>query len=160
MQKQMYTYFIFCAVLLTSFIHADAQNIDSLLSIFKQADPQEKMYIHFDKNYYNPGETIWFKAYIFDGLERALTPRNFYAELVDEAGNVINHVTAPVGESSAAGSITLAPNFSKNLLYFKAYTYAMLNGDTNFLYVKPIKIITTIKSTKKKFNCKNGSGIG
>src|SRR5450432_1420304 len=126
MQKQMYTYFIFCAVLLSSFISVDAQNIDSLLGIFKQADPQEKIYIHFDKNYYNPGETIWFKAYIFDGLERALAPRNFYAELADEAGNVISLVTAPVGESSAAGSIVLAPNFSKNLVYFRAYTSAML----------------------------------
>src|SRR5450432_486805 len=113
MQKQMYTYFIFCAALLISFTGARAQNIDSLLSIFKQADPQEKVYIHFDKNYYNPGETIWFKAYIFDGIERAAGTRNFYAELVDEAGNLLNRFTAPVGESSAAGSIPLAPNFSK-----------------------------------------------
>ncbi|GAC1592797.1 MAG: hypothetical protein NVS3B8_06500 [Chitinophagaceae bacterium] len=150
MQKQMYTYFIFCAALLSSFISADAQNIDSLLGIFKQADPQEKIYIHFDKNYYNPGETIWFKAYIFDGLERAVGTKNFYAELVDEAGNVLNRFTSPVGESSAAGSIALAPNLSKNLLYFRAYTSAMLNGDTNFLYIKPIRILTGAKTIKSK----------
>jgi hypothetical protein len=150
MQKQMYTSFIFCAVLLSSFIPAAAQNIDSLLGVFKQADPQEKIYIHFDKNYYNPGETIWFKAYIFDGLERAAGPRNFYAELVDDAGNVISRVTAPVGESSAAGSIALAPNLTKDLLFFRAYTSAMLNGDTNFLYVKPIRVLTSVKTIKTK----------
>jgi hypothetical protein len=150
MQKQMYTYFIFCAVLLSSFLHAGAQNIDSLLGVFKQADPQQKLYIHFDKNYYNPGETIWFKAYIFDGLERAPNPKNFYAELTDEAGNVISRLTAPVAESSAAGSIMLAPNLSKNLLYFRAYTASMLNGDTNFLFVKPIRIVTNAKSIRNK----------
>ncbi|HTE13346.1 MAG TPA: hypothetical protein VK645_20345 [Chitinophagaceae bacterium] len=150
MQKQMYTYFIFSAVLLNSFISVHAQNIDSLLGIFKQADPQEKLYIHFDKNYYSPGETIWFKAYIFDGLERAAAPKNFYAELIDEAGNVLTRFTAPVGESSAAGSFGLAPNFSKSLIYFRAYTTAMLNGDTSFLYVKPIRILTSTKSIKNK----------
>src|SRR5450432_2450472 len=150
MQKQMYTYFIFCVVLLSSFLSTRAQNIDSLLGIFKQADPQEKIYIHFDKNYYNPGETIWFKAYIFDGLEHAASAKNFYAELTDEAGNVINRVTAPVGESSAAGSIVLSANLTKNLLYFRASTAAMLNGDTNFLYVKPIRILTSAKNIKNK----------
>jgi hypothetical protein len=150
MQKQMYTYFIFCVVLLGSFLNTGAQNIDSLLGIFKQADPQEKIYIHFDKNYYNPGETIWFKAYIFDGLEHAVSAKNFYAELTDEAGNVMSRVTAPVGESSAAGSIILSANLTKNLLYFRASTAAMLNGDTNFLYVKPIRILTSAKNIKIK----------
>ena len=150
MQRQMYTYFIFCAVLLSGFINAHAQNIDSLLGNFKQADPQEKIYIHFDKNYYSPGETIWFKAYIFDGLERAAASKNFYAELIDEGGNVLSRFTAPVGESSAAGNFGLAPTFSKSLIYFRAYTTAMLNGDTSFLYVKPIRILTTTKSLKPK----------
>src|ERR1700712_1696430 len=104
MYKQMYGYFIFCSVLLSGFMHANAQNIDSLLAIHKLTDPQEKIYVHFDKNYYNPGETIWFKAYIFDGLERAANPRNFYAELTDESGNVISRLTSPEGESSAAGN--------------------------------------------------------
>ena len=150
MQKQMYTYFIFCAVLLTGVKGVQAQNIDSLLGVFKQADPQEKLYVHFDKNYYNPGETIWFKAYIFDGLERAAAPKNFYAELTDENGAIISRLTAPVGESSAAGSFALAPNFSKSLIYFRAYTTAMLNGDTNFLYVKPIRVLTSTKAFKNK----------
>jgi len=150
MQKQMYTYFIFPVLLLCCCVNAGAQNIDSLLAVYRQADPQEKLYIHFDKNYYNPGETIWFKAYIFDGLERALGAKNFYAELADEAGNVISRVTAPVGESSAAGSITLAPGLTKNMVYFRAYTSAMLNGDTNFIFVKPIRIITAAKTVKSK----------
>ena len=76
--------------------------------------------------------------------------KNFYAELTDEAGNVISRVTAPVGEASAAGSIVLSPSLKKNLLYFRAYTSAMLNGDTNFIFVKPIRIITRSKTNKKK----------
>jgi hypothetical protein len=147
----MYTSFIFCFLLLNIFLAGHAQNIDSLLSLHRQADPQEKIYIHFDKSYYNPGETIWFKAYIFDGIERSLLTKNFYAELTDENGNVLKRLTAPVEESSAAGSFDLAANLSKNTLYFRAYTAAMLNGeDTSFFYIKPIHIITPVKTVKTK----------
>jgi hypothetical protein len=150
MQKQMYTYFICLSLILSACIPSYSQNIDSLLGIAKQADPQEKIYIHFDKNYYNPGETIWFKAYIFDGLERAQFSKNFYAELVDEGGAVLNRFTAPIGDASSAGSFDLPATFSKNVVYFRAYTVAMLNGDSNFVYVKGIPVITSTKATKPK----------
>lgn len=150
MRKQMYTSFIFCFFLFNGFLICRAQNIDSLLTLQRAADPQEKVYIHFDKNYYNPGETIWFKAYLFDGVERALVTKNFYAELIDETGNVLKHFTAPVAESSAAGSFDLAANISKSTLYFRAYTASMLSGDTSFLYMKPIHIIMAAKTLKPK----------
>ncbi|RYZ48707.1 MAG: hypothetical protein EOO14_21750, partial [Chitinophagaceae bacterium] len=46
---------------------AGAQKLDSLFEVQFKADPQEKVYVHFDKSHYNPGETIWFKAYLFTG---------------------------------------------------------------------------------------------
>ncbi len=145
----MYTSFIFSLFLCCNVV-VQAQNIDSLLTLQRQTDPQEKIYVHFDKNYYNPGETVWFKAYIFDGLERSIISKNFYAELIDENGNVLKKLTAPVAESSSAGSFELAPNILKSTLYFRAYTAAMLNGDTSFIYLKPIHIITSAKNTKSK----------
>ncbi len=150
MYKQMYSSFIFFAVLLSAVTQANAQNIDSLLGISKKADPQEKIYIHFDKSYYNPGETMWFKAYIFDGLEQAPGTRNFYAELRDENGTIISRFTAPVGESSASGSIVIPGGTIKPTLYLRAFTAAMLNGDSNFIYVKPIKIIVPGKIVKAR----------
>jgi hypothetical protein len=145
----MYTSFIFSFLFLNG-LFVQAQKIDSLLSLQRMADPQEKIYVHFDKNYYNPGETIWFKAYIFDGIERALETKNFYAELIDESGNVLEKLTAPVAESSSAGSFGLSANLTKSTLFFRAYTAAMLNGDTNFLYLRPIHIIVATKIPKPK----------
>ena len=150
MRKQMYTSFIFSFFLFIVSFVVQAQNIDSLLSLQRQTDPQEKIYIHFDKSYYNPGETIWFKAYIFDGIERSVSTKNFYAELIDESGNVFKKLTAPVAESSSAGSFELPANLTKSTLYFRAYTAAMLNGDTSFLYMQPIHIIISAKNTKPK----------
>lgn len=124
-----------------------SQNIDSLLAIRHAADPQEKMFVHFDKNYYNPGETIWFKAYIFQGLEPAKGSRNFYAELRDEKGVVIDAKNAPVIMSGATASFQLPDSFPRSAVYFRAYTANMLNSDTAFLFVKALKIIHPIKKT-------------
>jgi hypothetical protein len=150
MQKKMYALFLFFVLSATCFNICKGQNIDSLTALFRAADPQEKIYIHFDKNYYNPGETIWFKAYIFAGIEPSLVSKNFFAELVDEDGTILNRRTAPVFESSAAGSFDLAANLSKSVLYFRAYTTNMLNGDTAFLYTKPIRIVTSAKTPGSK----------
>src|SRR5882757_1900197 len=100
MRKQMYASFIVCLVLATGAATAQNQNVDSLLNIWRTASPQEKVYVHFDKYYYNPGETIWYKAYIFAGLEPSVSSKNFYAELIDETGSVLNRKISPVVERS------------------------------------------------------------
>src|SRR5690349_13208549 len=69
-------------VLLIIFGNASSQALDSLLDLQRKADPQEKVYVQFDKSYYNPGETIWYKAYLFTGNEPSNASKNFYAELV------------------------------------------------------------------------------
>ncbi len=40
------------------------QSLDSSLNIYSSQYPQEKLHIHFDKDTYLPGETIWMKAYL------------------------------------------------------------------------------------------------
>ena len=69
--------------------YVQAQRIDSLLTILDENYPQEKIHLHIDKLYYNPGETIWFKAYITtDNLPKALS-KTCYAELIDEKGTIL-----------------------------------------------------------------------
>src|SRR5580658_1171767 len=57
-----------------------AQKIDSMLNIYANNYPQEKIYLQLDKKIYRAGETVWFKAYIFTGADPSLSSMNFYAE--------------------------------------------------------------------------------
>jgi hypothetical protein len=148
MQKKLHGLFFLVTILIVGI--SKAQNFDSLTAAYRAIDPQEKIYVHFDKNYYNAGETVWFKAYIFAGIEPSTTSKNFFAELVDEDGTVLNRKTAPVFESSAAGSFDVAATFAKPVLYFRAYTTNMLNGDTAFLYTRALRIITAAKTPASK----------
>jgi hypothetical protein len=50
-------------ILLIIFSPVQAQRFDTLLTRLDAEYPQEKLYCQFDKAVYNPGETIWFKAY-------------------------------------------------------------------------------------------------
>ena len=84
-----------------------AQNDDSSSSVLDARYPQEKLYLHFDKQYYNPGETIWFKAYMFAANVPSQISKTVYAELIDENGKIIERKTAPVVMSSASAAFDL-----------------------------------------------------
>lgn len=144
MRKQLIT-----LLLLAIVYQSGAQRLDSLLTIQRQADPQEKIYVQFDKNYYNPGETIWFKAYLFTGIEPSDVSKNLYAELLDEAGNIIDRRTAPITGAGAASQFDIDSNFSKGSLYFRAYTTTMLNSDTGFLFTKAIRVLSSKMAVAK-----------
>src|SRR5262249_35099862 len=78
-----------------------AQSIDSMMNVYAENFPQEKIHVHFDKNVYNPGETIWFKSYLYTGADPSLISKNFYAEFSDANGNLIQKKIAPLYESTA-----------------------------------------------------------
>ncbi len=117
-----------------------AQTLDSMMNVYANNYPQEKIHIQFDKNMYNSGETIWFKAYIFSGADPSLYSKNFFAELSDPNGNIIQRKVYPITESSTAGNFDLPKEVKFRHLHFRAYTTWMTNFDTAFYYEKDIRI--------------------
>lgn len=118
----------------------NAQKLDSMLNIYANDYPQEKIYVQMDKKIYHAGETIWFKAYIFTGADPSLMSRNFYAELSDPSGAILQRKVYPVTESSTAGSFDLPKSVKSRHLHFRAYTTWMTNFDTAFYFEKDIRI--------------------
>lgn len=127
----------FCLMML--FQSAAAQVRDTVLD--QSAAIPEKIYVHFDKPYYNPGETIWFKAYLLNGILPESTSRNFYAELVDKDGSIRQRLVAPVMESSANGSFDLPDSSGIGPYIFRAYTLAILKTDTTRIFSKQLNVV-------------------
>ena len=121
------------------------QQIDSMMKVYADRFPQEKVYMQFDKKAYNPGDRIWYKAYIFSGFDPSPYSRNFYAELYDASGNLILRNTAPVYKSAAWGSFDLPANYSGTRIHIRAYTTWMLNFDSTFNFTRDIRIIGSLK---------------
>ena len=138
------------AILVLIFQHSLwAQSFDSILHKLDSEYPQEKLYVQFDKNFYSPGETVWFKAYLFAAQGPSLISKTIYAELLDDQGKVLQRKTAPVILSGAAAAFDLPTTLHSSIVYVRAYTRWMLNFDSSFLFVKALPIVTARKENIK-----------
>ncbi len=120
---------------------ANTQIIDSVVNKLYVEDAQEKVFIHFDKLAYNKAETIWFKAYILDGIAPSVQSKNFYADWYDDKGSLIKHDVYPIFQATAKGQFVVPEKYAGNSLHVKAYTKWMLNSDSAFLFNKYIPIL-------------------
>jgi hypothetical protein len=127
-----------------------AQYFDSLLNKLDKAYPQEKLYLQFDKSAYNPGETIWFKAYLTSANMLSAISKNLYTELFDQQGKLLQRKISPIAMAGAAGGFDLPTNFTDSVVVLRAYTNWMLNFDSAFLYYKTIPVFSTKTTVAKK----------
>lgn len=134
--KQFLTIFFLLPTLLLK-----AQDIDSTLIKLESRYPQEKLHLQFDKGAYNPGETIWLKAYLMSGHLLSGISKNVYTELLNGQGKVLQKKISPVLMSGAAAAFDLPADLADSVVFVRAYTRWMLNFDSSFLYVKAIPIL-------------------
>ena len=125
------------------------QSFDSVLNRLDAEFPQEKVYVHFDKNFYSPGETIWFKAYLFSANTASLISKTLYAELLDDQGNVLQRKTAPVILSGAAAAFDLPVSTKASMVFVRVYSRWMLNFDSSFLFLKAFPIVSATREPTK-----------
>ena len=137
MKQRMFSVILFLIIVGT--FSVKAQLIDSMMNVYAQGFPKEKMHIHFDKQVYNPDETIWYKVYIMTGNELSPLSKNVYVEWYDTAGKLIKQTVAPLFQATAKGSFEIPINYKGDYVHVKAFTRWMLN-DTTFLYEKDLVI--------------------
>ncbi|HEY4064548.1 MAG TPA: MG2 domain-containing protein [Puia sp.] len=100
----------------------------------------EKVYLHFDRSYYTPGEDVWFKAYLVNAQTNALTnsSHNLYVELTDPGGNVVTKETLRLDNGTAAGDLALGDSIPGGAWHIRAYTNWMKNFGSHFVFEKTI----------------------
>jgi hypothetical protein len=64
--------------------------LDSLESYSAYVSPQ-KVYLHTDKDSYRSGQTIWFRAYLLDGITNVpvMGMNNLFVDLIDWRGESV-----------------------------------------------------------------------
>ncbi|GAA0545527.1 MG2 domain-containing protein [Chitinophaga japonensis] len=123
-----------------------SDRIVQALEEFAGRYPQQKVYLHLDKDYYAAGETVWFKAYLtLQGLPDTRAA-NLYVELLDKNGALVQKKLFAVGNAGAAGNIDLPETQKPGMYQIRAYTSWMLNFDHNFLYYRTIEVFDPRKN--------------
>lgn len=126
---------------MVSLIEVRSQVIDSMVNVYAEQIPFEKLHLHFDKDVYRAGETIWFKAYLFAGFSPSIIGKNLYSELINSNGNVVQRKVYPIIESASSGSFDLPDSLPSDNYLIRSYTAWMLNFDTAFLFQKNIQVL-------------------
>lgn len=115
---------------------------DRLKEFTSVAHPH-KVYLHLDRNSYKAGETIWFKAYLLDGVTHVPhTPKsNMYVELINSDGNAMEMRILIAERGFAKGDIRLPLDLPDGNYVIRGYTDWMRNfGEdhyfTQYLYIE------------------------
>jgi len=132
--------FLFIAVTISC--TAQAQTIENSINLYGYNFPREKIHIHFDKETYMPGETIWFKAYLFEENLPSERSTNFYAALYDEQGKLVQQKISPVFNGTSDGHFVIPDTIRSSQLICRAYTGWMQNFDTSMFFSRAIRMIS------------------
>ncbi len=101
---------------------------DSALADFRENYPQEKVYLHTDRDMYGAGETIWGKLWCLLDQAPSYLSRIAYVELTDRNGKVLQKKMYRLDSlSSAAVDIDIPSGLSTGTYSISAYTLWMLN---------------------------------
>ncbi|WP_027001221.1 MG2 domain-containing protein [Hugenholtzia roseola] len=118
------------------------EKLSQKLSQFTQERNAERVYLHFDKPFYKPSETIWFQAYVQN--ETTLRPSTqseiLHVELIDPKGNVAKKLHLILKEGTASGDFELEENAAGGLYKVRAYTQWQENFPQTLIFEKEMQV--------------------
>lgn len=102
----------------------------------------EKTYIHTDKDIYIPGETIWYKAYLLDGIQHGRTDKSkvMHVELLNGNDSIVAKQKLYIEAVGVAGNFNIPETLVEGDYTLKAYTKYMLNETDPLAFSKAIAI--------------------
>jgi hypothetical protein len=103
----------------------------------------EKVYLHVDRNIYNSGDDIWFKAYVVNPSTNklSLNTNNLHVELISKDCNIIYNRVIRIQDGTGYGDFALSDSLQSGRYNIRAYTNHMRNYDEEFFFLKEITII-------------------
>lgn len=112
------------------------------LASYVAKNSPEKIYVHTDKDIYTNGETIWFKAYLVDGIFHKNSNKSeiLYVELLDGDDTIVARRKMRVTNSVIHGEIALPNNISEGKYLLRSYTKYMLNDRSPVYFQKEVPI--------------------
>jgi len=132
-----------------------SQHFIQQLSVF----PQEKIHLHTDRDYYVPGEKIWFKAYVTDAAthQHSTQSRYVYVELISPVDTLISRVMIRPENDMYYGHIFLSELIPEGNYTLRACTRYMENLGDDF-FKKNIRI-GTLTSTNMSLTSQSSQSV-
>ncbi|MFN2396016.1 MAG: TonB-dependent receptor plug domain-containing protein [Bacteroidales bacterium] len=122
-----------------------AQNVESLkekTERFLHSFPQQKAYLHFDKQNYFAGDDIWFKAYVVSAIDHKpdTLESTIYVKLLDAKDLLVKREIIRLEMGYGNGDFSIPDSLPEGNYVIKAYTPYMLNFSGDFIFSQNIFI--------------------
>lgn len=123
---------------------------ETLLEKIQLNNTPEKIYIHYDKDNYVAGETVWFKAYIMDGFLPSKKSTVLSIELLNGAGVILYKNNLSVNGSAAIGQFETDKLLPQDNYTVRVFTRNLMNFGTEKFYYKNIEIYNPTSANQKE----------
>jgi len=114
--------------------HPFLQELVAKFLQYQDTFKEDKVYVQFDKKFFEPGEDIWFNAYVRDGasLQKSSKSGVVYVDLINPQGSAIQKRVLLAQNGQGAGEFHLDEHLKGGLYKVKAYTKWQKNTNTFF----------------------------
>ena len=147
MNRKFYAFLAIAFSITTAFTFTQegeslTERIAATLEKYRLNNPQEKVYLHFDKPYYMAGETMWFKGYLFDATFHKVdsVSRVMYVDLIDETNGKTIATRVLNCDGSTHGDIALPDSLDEGVYKIRAYTNYMRNYAEELFFHQDFKV--------------------
>ncbi len=112
------------------------------LQAFNEQAPEDKVYAHFDKTLYKPGETIWFTAYVRDAetLKKSNKSDIVSVQLINPKGGIEKEYKVVAENGVAKGDFKIDENAVGGIYKVKVFTNWMLNDKDPATFIKELTV--------------------
>lgn len=123
----------------------DCINIKQRILNYYARVPQEIIYIHTDRPYYVPGDTVWFRAHMVDAVTHTPISRSryVYVELLDNAADtLVQRIIVKCDPDGIFANQLILPRHLHGGAYtLAAYTQWMRNFTADRFYYKQLTVV-------------------
>jgi TonB-dependent SusC/RagA subfamily outer membrane receptor len=131
-------------LMLAGFADEDARyrKILTALQKFSYGYPQQKVFLHLDREQYRGGESLWFKAYLvnaLNGMPDTLST-NLYVELIGPGQSRIEIKRLQMSTGFGKGDFRLSDTLPEGQYQLRAYTNWMQNFDPAFYFTRNFQL--------------------
>lgn len=112
------------------------------LQAYNNRLPEDRVYAHFDKTLYKPGETTWFTAYVRDGqsLKKSEQSDIVKVELYNPKGAIAQEYKIIAENGVAKGDFKIDENAVGGIYKVKVYTNWMKNDTEPAIFIKELTV--------------------
>lgn len=139
----LFSFLVFTAFLNKNELAELTERILAQTESYTNDFPEEKVYLHLDRNVYASGDFIWFSVFLTAGSPDVPSPLSkvVYVDLLDNEGKLLDQQTVKITDGHGSGSFKLETYAKEGAYHIKAYSYWMKGFGDNTAFETSVQIL-------------------